>query len=150
MVELSLETSLQIHQNEALEVSKLQNGGFRRRFWTTKYLQFFIYYFWILREHREFGDTIAIVRRTSYAFWKNRLDFGFWYTGIKMSSQDGGGRRKRSPRTSSTSSSRSNESLSGYSAEKNQHRENSSGRRSNSGKVRLQKLCMTMKLVLER
>lgn len=51
-----------------------------------------------------------------------------------MSSQDGGGRRKRSPRTSSTSSSRSNESLSGYSTEKNQHRENSSGRRSNSGK----------------
>lgn len=36
MVELSLESSLQIHQNEALEVSKLQNGGFRRRFWTTK------------------------------------------------------------------------------------------------------------------
>lgn len=81
MVELSLETSLQIHQNEkqneALEVSKLQNGGFRRGFWTTKYLQFFIYYFWILRENRVFGDTIAIVRRTSYAFWKNQLDFGF-------------------------------------------------------------------------
>lgn len=37
----------------------------------------FINYFWILREHREFGDTIAIVRRTSYVFWKNRLDFGF-------------------------------------------------------------------------
>ena len=36
MVELSLESSLQMHQNEALEVSKLQNGGFRRRFWTTK------------------------------------------------------------------------------------------------------------------
>lgn len=32
MVELSLESSLQMHQNEALEVSKLQNGGFRRRF----------------------------------------------------------------------------------------------------------------------
>lgn len=77
MVELSLETSLQINQNEALEVSKLQNGGFRRRFWTTKYLQFFIYYFWILRENRVFGDTIAKVRRTSYAFWKNQLDFGF-------------------------------------------------------------------------
>ena len=32
MVELSLESSLQMLQNEALEVSKLQNGGFRRRF----------------------------------------------------------------------------------------------------------------------
>lgn len=51
-----------------------------------------------------------------------------------MSSQDSGGRKKRSPRTSSTSSSRSNESLSGHSADKNQHRENSSGRRNNSGK----------------
>ena len=77
MVELSLETSQEIRQSEALEVSKLQNGGFRGRFWTTKYVQFFIYYFWILRENRVFGDTIAIVRRTPYAFWENQLDFGF-------------------------------------------------------------------------
>lgn len=51
-----------------------------------------------------------------------------------MSSQDcTTGRKKRSPR-SSTSSSRSNESISGHNAEKNLHRENSSGRRNNFGK----------------
>ncbi|KAK2554509.1 S phase cyclin A-associated protein in the endoplasmic reticulum [Acropora cervicornis] len=44
--------------------------------------------------------------------------------------QDGSGRKKRSPR-STTCSSRPSES---HNSEKNQHRENSSGRRNNSGK----------------
>ena len=50
--------------------------------------------------------------------------------------QDSSGRKKRSPR-STTCSSRPSESLSGHNSEKNQHRENSSGRRNNSGKVGL-------------
>lgn len=53
-------------------------------------------------------------------------------TRLVMSSQD---RRKRSSPRTSSSSSRSTESLSGHSSEKNQHRENSSGRKNNSGKV---------------
>ena len=47
--------------------------------------------------------------------------------------QDGSGRKKRSPR-STTCSSRPSDS---HNSEKNQHRENSSGRRNNSGKVGL-------------
>lgn len=54
-------------------------------------------------------------------------------TRLVMSSQD---RRKRSSPRTSSSSSRSTESLSGHSSEKNQHRENCSGRKNNSGKVR--------------
>lgn len=52
-----------------------------------------------------------------------------------MSSQDNAGRRKRSSPRTSSSSSRSNESLSGqHSSDKSQYRENSSGRKNNFGK----------------
>lgn len=60
--------------------------------------------------------------------------FGIFWR--KMSSQDSAGRRKRSSPRTSSSSSRSNESLCGqHGSEKSQHRENSSGRKNNSGKV---------------
>ena len=93
----------------------------------------FQYLFWqrlwrivLFRDHITFGESFCIICR-EIAIIRNR-DIQ-----LLMSSQD---RRKRSSPRTSSSSSRSTESLSGHSSEKNQHRENSSGRKNNSGKVR--------------
>ena len=92
----------------------------------------FQYLFWgrlwrivIFRYHITFGESFCIIC-SEIAIIKNS-DIQ-----LLMSSQD---RRKRSSPRTSSSSSRSTESLSGHSSEKNQHRENSSGRKNNSGKV---------------